>query len=69
MWSVMSYIFNLFENFVDIINNKYCLIIGVKYHSSNMNDAQTQLLTDIVSCPTKVIQLITFFLYSEHLFV
>ena len=48
----MSNIFNLFENFVDIINNKYCLIIDVKYHSSNMNDACTRLLTDIVSCPT-----------------
>ena len=31
----MSKIFNLIENFVDIINNKYCLVIGAKYYSSN----------------------------------
>ena len=39
MQSIMSNIFNLLENFIDIINNKYGLIIGAKYHSSNMNNA------------------------------
>ena len=37
----MSNNFNLIENFVDIINNKYSLVIGAKYHNSNMNDAYT----------------------------
>ena len=45
--------FNLLENFVDIINNKYGLIIGAKYHSSNMNDAHTMSPYDIVSCTHK----------------
>ena len=69
MWSIMSNIFNLLENFVDIIDNKYGLIIGAKYHSFNMNDAHTMSLTNIVSCPAKVVWLTTFFLNSKHLFV
>ena len=69
MQSVMSNIFNLIENVVDIIITKYCLIIGAKYYNSNMNDVCTMFLTDIVGCPTKVIWLTTFFLNSEHLFV
>ena len=69
MWSVMSNIFNLLENFVDIINNKYGLFIGAKYHSSNMNYVHTMSPYDIVSCPTKVIQPTTFFSNSKHLFV
>ena len=69
MQSIMSNIFNLLENFVDIINNKYGLIIGAKYHSSNVNDVHTMSLYDIVGCPTKVMWLTTFFLNSKHLFV
>ena len=69
MQSIMSNIFNLLNNFVDIIDNKYCLITGVKYHSSNMNDVHTMSLTDIVGCPANVIWLTTFFLDSKHLFV
>ena len=69
MWSVMSNNFNLLENFVDFISNKYGLIIGAKYHSSNMNDAYTMSLYNIVSCPTKVIWPTTFFLNSNCLFV
>ena len=69
MQSIMLNIFNLLENFVDIINNKYGLIIGAKYHSSNMNDVHTMSPYDIVSHPTKVIWLTTFFLNSMHLFV
>ena len=57
----MSNIFNLIENFVDIINNKYCLIIGVKYYNSNMNNARIMFPTDIVSHLTKVVQLMAFF--------
>ena len=69
MWSVMSNIFNLIENFVDIINNKYCLIIGAKYDNSNMNNEHTIFPTDIVGCPAKVIQLTALFSNSKHLFV
>ena len=65
MQSITSNMFNLLENFVDIIDNKYGLIIGVKYHSSNMNDVCTMSPTDIVSCPAEVIWLTTFFLNSE----
>ena len=66
MWSIMSNNINLVENFIDIIDNKYGLIIGVKYHSSNMKDACTMSLTDIVGCPAKVIQSIAFFSNSKH---
>ena len=69
MWSIMSNTFNLLENFVDIIDNKYGLIIGSKYHSSNMYDACTLSPTNIVGCPTKVIWLTAFFLNSKHLFI
>ena len=57
MWSIMSNNFTLLRNFIDIINNRYGLIIGAKYYSSNMNDAHTMSLYDIVSCPTKVVWL------------
>ena len=67
MQSIMSDNFNLLESFVDIIDNKYGLIIGVKYHSSNMNDACTISPNNIVSCPTKVVWPTTFFLNSKHL--
>ena len=33
----MSNIFNLIENFIDIINNKCCLVMGAKYYNSSMN--------------------------------
>ena len=48
MWSIMLNIFNLIENFLDIINNKQCLITCAKYHSSNMNNACTVYPADIV---------------------
>ena len=69
MQSIMSNNFILLRNFIDIINNRYGLIIGAKYHSSNMNDAYTKSSYDIVGCPTKVIWLTAFFSNSEHLFV
>ena len=65
----MSNIFNLIENFVDIINNKYCLIIGAKYYNSNINNVHTMFPIDIVSHPTKVVWPTAFLLNSEHLFV
>ena len=64
----MSNIFILLENFVDIINNKYGMIIGAKYHSSNMNDVHTMSPYDIVGHPAKDVQLTTFFLNSKCLF-
>ena len=65
----MSNIFNLIENFIDIINNKCCLIMGAKYCNSRMNDACTIYLANIVSHPTKVIWLTTFFLEKKLIFV
>ena len=66
---IMSNNFTLLRNFIDIINNRYGLIIGAKYHSFNMNDAHTMSLYDIVSCPTKVIQMTAFFSNSKCLVV
>ena len=54
MKSIMLNIFNLIENFLDIINNKHCLITCAKYYSSSMNDAHTIYLADIVGPPAKV---------------
>ena len=61
--------FNLIKNFVDIINNKCCLIIGAKYYNSNMNDACTIYLTDIVSYPAKVAWPTAFFSEKKVIFV
>ena len=69
MQSIMSNIFNLVENFVDISNSKYGLVIGVKHQSFNMNDAYAMSPYDIVGHPIKVIQPTTFFSNSKHLFV
>ena len=64
----MSNIFNLIENFIDIINNKHCLIMCAKYYNSNMNDAHTIYQADIVSHPTKVVWPTAFFLEKENNF-
>ena len=69
MWFVISNNFTLLRNFIDITNNRYGLIIGTKYHRSNMNDVHIKSPYNIVSHPTKVIWLTTFFSNSEHLFV
>ena len=69
MHVVVSNNFTLLRNFIDIISNRYGLIIGAKYHSSNMNNAHTMSLYDIVSHPAKVVQPTAFFLNSKHLFV
>ena len=54
MWSIMSNNFILLRNFIDIINNGYGLVIGAKYHSSNMNDVHTKSSYNIVSHHTKL---------------
>ena len=69
MQSVMSNNFTLLRNFIDIINNRYGLVIGAKYHSSNMNNVLTKSSYNIVSCSAKVVWPTAFFLNSEHLFV
>ena len=69
MQYVISYNFNLLENFVNIINHKHYLIISAKYHSSNMNDVHTMSLANMSTAPQKVVQPIAFFLNSKHLFV
>ena len=68
MQSVMSNIFNLIENFVDIINNKYSLIMGAKYNF-NTNDVCTKSLYNIVGCPAKVVQPTAFFSEKKVIFV
>ena len=69
MQSVMSNIFNLIENFIDIINNKCCLIMGAKYYNFSMNDACIIYLADIVGCPAKVVWLTAFFSKKKMIFV
>ena len=69
MQSIMLNIFNLIENFLDIINNKHCLIICAKYYSSSMNDVHTISLADIVGLPSKVVWLTAFFLKKKMIFV
>ena len=65
----MSNIFNLIGNFVDIINNKFSLVIGAKYYNSNMNDAYTKTPYDIVSHPAKVVWPTAFFSEKKAIFV
>ena len=69
MWSIMLNIFKLIKIFTDIINNKYCFVIGAKYDSSIINDVHTNYLADIVSLPAKVIQPTTFFFKKKAIFV
>ena len=53
MWNIISYNFNLLEILVDIINHKHGLIMTAKYHSSNINDAHTMSLADMLAAPQK----------------
>ena len=69
MQSIMSNIFNLIENFIDIINNKCCLIMGAKYYNSSMNNVHTINSADIVCCPAKVVQPTAFFLEKKSIFI
>ena len=61
--------FNLFKNFLDIINNKYYLLICAKYQSSNMNNVHTICPADSVSLPVKVIWPSAFFLKKKTIFI
>ena len=69
MQSVMSNNFILIENFIDVINNKCSLVMGAKYYSSNINDACTICLANIVGHPTKVVQPTAFFSKKKMIFV
>ena len=69
MQSITSNIFKLIKNFIDIINNKYCMVVGAKYDSSIMNDAHTNYPADIVSLPAKVIWPTMFFSKKKMIFV
>ena len=69
MWSIILNIFNLIENFIDIINKKCCLIMGAKYYNSSMNDAHTICPAHIVGHPTNVVWLTAFFLEKKSIFV
>ena len=68
MQFIMSDTFNLIENFIDIVNNKCCLIMCAKYYNSNMNDACTVYLADIVG-PPKVVQPTAFFSKKKMIFI
>ena len=61
MWSTISCIFKLIKIFIDIINNKYYMVVGAKYDSSIMNDAHTDYPANIVGFPAKVVWPTTFF--------
>ena len=69
MLSIMLNNFDLFKNFLDIINNDQYLIMCAKYYSSSMNDAYTTNPADIVGPPEKVVQPTAFFLKKKTIFV
>ena len=48
MQFIMQNNFNFIKNSLDIINNEHYLITCAKYYSSNVNDAHTICLVDIV---------------------
>ena len=69
MQSIILNIFNLIENFIDIINEKCCLIMGAKYYNSSMKDACTICLANIVGHPAKVVWPTIFFLEKKLIFI
>ena len=69
MWSITLNILKLIKNFIDIINNKYYMVVGAKYDSSIMNDVHTNYPANIVGLPAKVIWPTAFFSNSESIFV
>ena len=69
MQSIMLNIFKLIKFFIDIINNKYYMVVGAKYDSSIMNDAHTNYPANIVGLPAKVVWLTTFFSKKKAIFV
>ena len=69
MQLLMLNIFNLFEKFSDIINNKCSLIMCAKYCNSRRNDVHKIYLADIVSLPAKVVWPTAFFLQKKMIFI
>ena len=69
MQSITLNIFKLIKNCIDIINNKYYMVVGAKYDSSIMNDVHTNYPADSVGLPAKVIQLTVFFFKKKVIFV
>ena len=53
MQSITSNIFKLIKIFIDIINNKYYMVVGAKYDSSIINDACTTSPVNIDQPPCK----------------
>ena len=68
MQSITLNISKLIKIFIDIINNKYYMVVGAKYDSSIMNDVHTNYPANIVGLPAKVIQLTMFFFLKESNF-
>ena len=69
MQSIMLNNFDLFKNFLNIINNDQYLIMCAKYYSSSMSDACTTCPANIVGLPAKVIWLTAFSLKKKMIFV
>ena len=61
--------YNLFEEFLYIINDRYSEVMCAKYGRSRMNDACTVCLADFVGLPAKVVWPTTFFLKKKVIFV
>ena len=69
MQSITLNIIKLINNFIDIINNEYHMVVGAKYDSSIMNDAYTNYPADFVGLPTKVVWPTAFFFKKKMIFV
>ena len=69
MWSITLNIFKLIKIFIDIINNKYYMVVGAKYDSSIMSDVHTYYPANIVGLPAKVVWLTVFFFKKKAIFV
>ena len=66
---IQKIFYNLFEEFLYIINDRYSEVMHAKYGRSRMNDACTVCLADFVGLPTKVIWPTTFFSKKKAIFV
>ena len=65
----MENIFNLFEKFLYIINDRHSEVMCAKYGRSRMNSACTVCLADFVGLPAKVVWPTAFFLKKKVIFV
>ena len=68
MQFIMSNIFNLIKNFIDIINNKHCPNMCAKYYSYIINDVHTIYPANIVGLPANIVWPTTFFFEKENNF-